>query len=123
MAYGESELVERAALLDEVTFTAPQLVIALATEIDLHQRNTSDILAHPLPTTVPKEIAANLKRNTSEYDPEIEAAISKDEIINKIHKADDPHEQRGVAIRARRSAIVLVLLAYNQAELPGAVAA
>lgn len=96
--------------LDELSrFIDPDLI----TYIDDYQVGVLDLRGCELPEDVDVTIGNALRNNTATYDDEAEDLLKTDGPYGRLFKQPDG-EERSTAIRARRSVIILSLLALKQ---------
>ena len=96
--------------LEELSrFIDPELIAY----IDDYQTGVLDLRGCELPEDVDVTIGNALRNNTTLYDDEVEVLLDQDEAYGRL--LDLPaSEERSTAIRARRSVIILSLLALKQ---------
>ena len=74
-----------------------------------------DLVKDPMPTFLQPDVVRYFTQNTREYDDTIESAISADPVFEKLMGVQGGDE-RIKAFRARRTVVVLSLLALRAAE-------
>ncbi len=92
--------------------------------IDTYQQTSgiSDLITRPLPPTTDESIAFALTHNTSAYediDEGVDVIFLSDPILQALSNLQNP--DKGNAIRARRSVVVLALLAIEASQANSAV--
>lgn len=80
--------------------------------IDYYQTGVVDLRGCELPEDLDPDIAASLRNNTTMYDDESEDMLDSDPPYQRL-LSQPVSEERSMAIRARRSVIVLSLLALK----------
>lgn len=102
-AHRDIDLAELAKFID------PDLIAY----IDYYQTGMADLRGCELPDDLDVEIANSLRNNTALYDDEVEDLLATDPPYSRLLSLP-AGEERSAAIRARRSVIVLSLLALKQ---------
>ncbi|MCA9309337.1 hypothetical protein KC973_03100 [Candidatus Saccharibacteria bacterium] len=85
--------------------------------IDYYQTGVLDLRGCELPDDLDEDIAESLRNNTAMYDDETEDLLLVDTPYERLLK-QPASEERSAAIRARRSVIILALLALEKATAP-----
>lgn len=86
--------------------------------IDYYQTGVLDLRGCELPTDIEAAIANSLRNNTTVYDDETEDLLADDPTYLRLLE-QPAGEERSTAIRARRSVLVLALLALQSAAKQG----